>query len=53
MGSIRKRADNGKLFLDFRYRGKRCREQTDLDDTSANRKRLNVNCPGNRGGSNS
>ncbi|KAA3651084.1 MAG: DUF3596 domain-containing protein [Rhodocyclaceae bacterium] len=42
MGTIRKRADNGKLFLDFRYQGKRCREQTNFDDTVANRKRLNA-----------
>lgn len=40
MGTIRTRADNGKLFLDFRVSGKRCREQTDLDDTPVNRKRL-------------
>lgn len=40
MGTIRTRSDNGKLFLDFRVEGKRCREQTDLDDTSLNRKRL-------------
>ncbi|MFA7282891.1 MAG: DUF3596 domain-containing protein, partial [Sterolibacterium sp.] len=40
MGSIRKRDDNGLLFVDFRYRGKRCREQTTLEDTPANRKRL-------------
>lgn len=40
MASIRARTDNGKLFLDFRYKGKRCREQTLLDDTSANRKKL-------------
>ena len=38
MGSIRAR---GKLlFIDFRYRGTRCREQTKLTDTPANRKRL-------------
>jgi integrase len=38
MGSIRSR---GKLlFIDFRYRGVRCREQTKLTDTPANRKRL-------------
>ena len=37
MGSIRSRS--GKLFFDFRYRGLRCREQTKLSDTSANRKR--------------
>ncbi len=40
MGSIRKRDDNGQLFFDFRYRGKRCREQTALDDIPANRKKL-------------
>lgn len=40
MASIRARTDNGKLFFDFRFRGKRCREQTLLDDTPANRKRL-------------
>ena len=40
MGTIRARTDTGKLFVDFRYEGKRCREQTDLDDTPANRKRL-------------
>ena len=38
MGSLRTRPGNGKLFFDFRYRGKRCREQTMLDDTPANRK---------------
>jgi integrase len=40
MGSIRKREDNGQLFLDFRFAGRRCREQTTLEDTLANRKRL-------------
>ena len=38
MGSIRSRS--GKLFLDFRYKEKRCREATTLEDTQANRKRL-------------
>ena len=38
MGSVRNR--NGLLFLDFRYNGVRCREQTLLDDTQGNRKRL-------------
>lgn len=37
---IRTRKETGKLYLDFRYGGKRCREQTDLPDTRANRKRL-------------
>lgn len=40
MGSIRARSETGKLFLDFRFQGKRCREQTLLDDTPANKKRL-------------
>lgn len=40
MGSIRKRDDNGLLFFDFRYRGQRRRETTALEDTPANRKRL-------------
>ena len=40
MGSIRARKDNGQLFFDFRFQGQRCREQTMLDDTPANRKRL-------------
>jgi integrase len=40
MASIRARKENGLLFFDFRYRGRRCREQTLLPDTPANRKRL-------------
>jgi len=40
MGSIRSR--NGILFFDFRYKGSRCREQTLLEDTPANRERLQV-----------
>ena len=40
MGSIRTRADNGQLFFDFRVGGARCREQTALPDTPANRKKL-------------
>jgi integrase len=39
MGSVRARPQTGKLFFDFRYRGQRCREQTALDDTPANRKK--------------
>ena len=42
MGSINVRPDSGKLFFDFRYKNKRCREQTALDDTPANRKKLNT-----------
>ena len=40
MPSIRSRKESGLLFLDFRFRGERCREQTLLDDTPANRQRL-------------
>lgn len=38
--SVRARPDTGQLFLDFRYRGVRCREQTALADTPENRKRV-------------
>lgn len=31
---------SGKLMIDFRYRGQRCREQTKFEDSPANRKRL-------------
>lgn len=40
MGSIRPRAETGKLFIDFSYQKIRCREQTLLDNTSTNRRRL-------------
>lgn len=39
MGSIRVRG-SGNLQIDFRYMGARCREQTALPDTPANRKTL-------------
>jgi integrase len=39
MGNIRSQP-SGKLYFDFRYLGKRCREITALPDTEANRKRL-------------
>lgn len=39
MSSIRVRS-NGKLFFDFRYLGERCREQTTLPDTVANRRKM-------------
>ncbi|MEP4892454.1 MAG: site-specific integrase [Aliiglaciecola sp.] len=39
MASINVRKDTGKIFLDFRFRNIRCREQTELKDTPANRKR--------------
>ena len=38
MGSVRER--KGQLFFDFRFNGVRCREQTLLEDTPANRKRM-------------
>jgi len=40
MPNIRVRPDTGKLFLDFRYRGKRYRQQTALGDNPENRKKL-------------
>lgn len=42
MGSVRVRESTQKLFIDFQYRGKRCREQTALENTAANRKKLEV-----------
>tara|TARA_B100000674_G_scaffold487266_1_gene497274 strand:- start:1583 stop:2101 length:519 start_codon:yes stop_codon:yes gene_type:complete len=38
MGSVNARGK--KLFFDFRYRGIRCREYTQLEDKPANRKRM-------------
>jgi len=40
MASIRVRDSTGKLFLDFRYQNQRCREQTSLEDTPVNRRKL-------------
>lgn len=40
MANVRARRETGCLFLDFRYRGIRCREQTVLQDTPANRRTL-------------
>lgn len=40
MASIRARKDNGLLFFDFRYQGKRYREQTLLNDSKSNRKKM-------------
>lgn len=39
MGNIRTQP-SGKLYFDFRYLGKRCREITTLEDTQLNRKKL-------------
>lgn len=38
MGTVNARG--GKLFMDFRYQGVRCREYCKLTDNPANRKRL-------------
>jgi len=40
MGKVRVRKETGKLYLDFFYQGVRCREQTTLTDTPANRKNV-------------
>jgi integrase len=40
MASIQLRKETGTLIIDFYFQGGRCREQTALTDTSANRKRL-------------
>ena len=40
MASINVRKETGKLYLDFRFRNIRCREQTELTDTPVNRKKL-------------
>tara|TARA_R110001583_G_C5670239_1_gene410779 strand:- start:15077 stop:16267 length:1191 start_codon:yes stop_codon:yes gene_type:complete len=39
MGKVRVRKETGNLYLDFMYLGLRCREQTALPDTPANRKK--------------
>ena len=39
LGSIRVRKDNALLFLDFRFGGQRCREQTLLADSAINRRK--------------
>lgn len=40
MASVRVRPDTGRLFLDFRWNGRRYRQQTTLADTPKNRERL-------------
>lgn len=40
MGSVRARKESGLLLFDFRFRGKRCREQTLLPDTPVNRRQM-------------
>jgi integrase len=39
MAKVNVRKETGKLVIDFTYRGVRCREQTALGDSAANRKR--------------
>lgn len=39
MAKVRVRKETGKLYLDFMFAGHRCREQTALPDTPANRKK--------------
>ena len=38
MAKVRVRPETGHLYIDFSVHGRRCREQTALDDTPANRK---------------
>ena len=40
MAKVRARKDNNLLFMDFYFRGVRCREQTALPDTAENRRRV-------------
>ncbi|WP_026843295.1 Arm DNA-binding domain-containing protein [Citrifermentans bremense] len=40
MGSVRARKENGLLIFDFRFQGVRCREQTTLQDTAENRRKM-------------
>jgi integrase len=40
MASVRYKSSTKRLFLDFQYRGQRCREFTALNDSPANRKKL-------------
>ena len=42
MAKIRSRPENNLLFMDFYYKGVRCREQTALSDTTENRKKIDV-----------
>ena len=40
MGSVNVRPETGKLYVDFRYKGIRCKEMTALSDTRVNRKKV-------------
>ena len=40
MGNVRVRKETGRLYIDFFYKGVRCREQTLLEDNAKNRKQV-------------
>jgi hypothetical protein len=40
MATINVRKETSKLYIDFRYKGVRCREQTRMSDTVQNRRLL-------------
>ncbi|WP_417582564.1 Arm DNA-binding domain-containing protein [Nitrincola sp.] len=40
MGKVRTRKETGNLYMDFNFMGVRCREQTALPDTPANKKKV-------------
>ncbi|MET4000130.1 tyrosine-type recombinase/integrase [Marinobacterium sp. MBR-109] len=40
MGKVRARKETGNLYMDFSYMGVRCREQTALPDSPANKKKV-------------
>jgi integrase len=40
LAKVTVRKETGKLVIDFTYRGVRCREQTALEDSVVNRKRI-------------
>ncbi|MDK9718553.1 MAG: site-specific integrase, partial [Trichlorobacter sp.] len=40
MGNVSVRKETGRLYFDFRYQGKRCREQTLLDNTPDNVRKM-------------
>ena len=42
MAKVNVRKETGKLVIDFTYRSVRCREQTTLDDSRENRKRVQL-----------
>jgi integrase len=42
MAKVRVRRETGTLYLDFFYRGVRCREQTALPDSATNRRRVDA-----------